>query len=135
MYWKRFWIRMRRKVQIFLAELVIHILYCKSQLSPTTCTVDAVSCVQKEMTNVLNDEDMDVEEKLHIYNQLMSRVLVNKARYMFSPEPNVAHLPDDINEPVTIRGKKWTRQDGLLSQCYRGRSKIVTYKSPNYTNF
>ena len=102
---------MRRKVQIFLAGLVIRVLYCKSRLSPTTCTVDAVSCVQKEMTNVLNDEDMDLEEKLYIYNQLMSRsgVLVNKARYMFSPEPNVAPLPDDINEPVTIRRKKWTR--------------------------
>lgn len=87
----------------------------KSRLSPTTGTVDAISRVQKEMTDVLNDEDMDVEEKLYIYNQLMSRsgVLVNKARYMFSPEPDVAPLPDQINQPLTIRGKKWTRKDPL----------------------
>ena len=85
----------------------------KSRLSPTTGTVDNISLVQKEMTDVLNDEDMDVEEKLHIYNQLMSRVLVNKAMYMFSPEPDVAPLPCEINEPVTIRGKKWTCQEGL----------------------
>ena len=32
---------------------------------------------------------------------------------MFSREPDVAPLPDNIKEPVTIRGKKWTRQDAL----------------------
>ena len=39
------------------------------------------------MHRVLNDKSMDIEEKLHIYNHLTSRsgILVNKARYMFSP--------------------------------------------------
>ena len=114
---------MRRKVQIFLAGLVLYIMRTSAADTarqifftfPTTCIVDTISRVQKEMTNVLHDEDMDMGKKLHIYNQLMSRsgVLVNKASYMFSPEPEVAPLPDNINEPVTIRGKKWTRQDAL----------------------
>ena len=80
----------------------------KSRLFLTIGTVDAISRVQKEMTNMLNDEYMDMEEKLHIYNQLMSRsgVLINKARYIFSPELDVTPIPDNINEPVTIRGKK-----------------------------
>ena len=35
----------------------------KSQLSSPTSTVDVISRVQKEMTNVLNNEDMEVDKK------------------------------------------------------------------------